>query len=100
MKLEHPPLEPQENQFDLRARAELALAYEPGQPPAHLFRAERGSWLSRRRVQRSIGALLLLGTGVGGVLAMRPCAATSWKAASCLIKLGLNNTRRCPGRRS
>ena len=72
MNLEHPPLEPQENQFDLRARAELALAYEPGQPPAHLFRAERGSWLARRSVQRSIGALLLLGTGVGGVLAMRP----------------------------
>lgn len=59
-----------ESEFDLRARAELALAYEPGQPPQNLFREARV--LSRRSVQRSIGALLLLGTGVGSVLAMRP----------------------------
>ena len=63
-------MSPDENAFDLRARAELALAYEPGQPPEKLFRTT--PWLSRRSVQRSIGALLLLGTGVGGVLAMRP----------------------------
>ena len=63
-------MSPDENAFDLRARAELALAYEPGQPPEKLCRTT--PWLSRRSVQRSIGALLLLGTGVGGVLAMRP----------------------------
>lgn len=74
MKLDKLPVDAQESEFDLRARAELALAYEPGQPPAHLFRVAREPWLSRHSVQRSIGALLLLGTGVGGVLAMRPPA--------------------------
>ncbi len=62
--------DPHDSEFDLRARAELALAYEPGQPPAHLLR--RTPLLRRGAVQRAIGALLLLGTGVGGVLAMRP----------------------------
>jgi hypothetical protein len=63
-------LAPPESAFDLRARAELALAYQPGQPPVGLFR--RTPLLLRRGVQRFIAALLLLGTGGGGVLAMRP----------------------------
>ena len=63
----HPP---QDSDFDLRARAELALAYEPGQPPASLFRGV--PLLRRRGVQRLIAAVLLLGSGGGGVLAMRP----------------------------
>ncbi len=62
--------QPEETEFDLRARAELALALEPGQPPPHLFR--RTALLARRGVQRSVIALLLFGSGVGGVLAMRP----------------------------
>jgi hypothetical protein len=61
---------PEETAFDLRARAELALAFDPGQPPPHLLR--NTALLSRRGVQRSVVALLLLGSGVGGVLAMRP----------------------------
>lgn len=62
--------DPHDSEFDLRTRAELALAYEPGQPPSHLLR--RTPLLKRGAVQRGIGALLLLGTCVGGVLAMRP----------------------------
>ena len=68
---EFPELTPFDNsEFDLRARAELALAYTPGQPPASLFRENR--WLSRPAVRRGIAALLLLGTGFGAVFAMRP----------------------------
>ena len=62
--------DPVENAFDLRARAELALAYEPGQPPAHLLRTT--PWLARRAVQRAAAALLLAGGATGAVLAMRP----------------------------
>jgi hypothetical protein len=70
MQPTHDPIAPEDSEFDLRARAELALAYEPGQPPAHLFR--RGPLLQRRGVQRVIALMLLLGSGAGGVLAMRP----------------------------
>lgn len=62
----------QDSEFDLRTRAELALAFEPGQPPALLLR--RTPLLARRYIQRGIGALLLLVTSVGGVLVMRPPA--------------------------
>ena len=61
---------PEETAFDMRARAELALAFEPGQPPPNLLR--HTALLARRGVQRSVIALLLFGTGVGGELAMRP----------------------------
>ena len=61
---------PDESECDLRARAELALAYEPGQPPASLLR--HTPVLRRRAVQCGIATLLLLGSGGGGVLAMRP----------------------------
>ena len=40
-----------DNAFDLRARAELALAFDPGQPPAQLFR--HTPLLARRGVRRS-----------------------------------------------
>jgi len=60
-----------EAEFDLRARAELSLAYEPDEPPAHLFR--RPTPLpARRGVLRGIGALLLVGTATGAVMGMRP----------------------------
>lgn len=59
-----------ESEFDLRTRARLALACEPGQPPANLFR--HTPVLARRGVRRGIFALLLLGAGVGGVLTLRP----------------------------
>ncbi len=60
----------EDSAFDLRARAELALAFDPGEPPAHLLR--HTSWLARRAVQRSLAALLLMVTGSAAVLAMRP----------------------------
>ncbi|MGV8803435.1 MAG: hypothetical protein ACWA6Y_00560 [Polaromonas sp.] len=62
----------QDSAFDLRARAELALAFDPGQPPEHLFRRTPLLW--RRGFQRSLAALLLAATGVGAVFAMRPPA--------------------------
>lgn len=61
---------PRDTEFDLRARAELALAFEPGQPPTRLLR--HTPLLERCGVRRGIAVLLLLGTGVGGVLAVRP----------------------------
>jgi hypothetical protein len=62
----------QDSAFDLRARAEMALAFDPGQPPAHLFR--NTPLLSRRGFQRGLAALLFAGGGTGAVLAMRPPA--------------------------
>lgn len=56
--------------FDLRARAELSLAFDPGQPPEHLFR--NTSLLSRRGFQRGLAAFLFMGGGAGAVFAMRP----------------------------
>lgn len=56
--------------FDLRARAELSLAYTAGEVPPHLLR--HTPWLARRAVQLSLAALLTLGTTLGGVLTMRP----------------------------
>lgn len=56
--------------FDLRARAELALAYNPGEPPAHLLR--HTAWYARTGVRRMLAALLIGSTVTGGVFAMRP----------------------------
>lgn len=100
-----------DSEFDLRARAELALAYSPGQPPASLFRKTR--WLIRPTVQRSIAALLLLGTGVGVVFAMRPpelvrgaieheyyertLRGNFMESRDILVHLGLGQARSLPG---
>ena len=62
--------DPPDSAFDLRARAELALACDPGEPPAHLLR--RTPLLARRGLRRGAVALLMLGAGFGGTLAMRP----------------------------
>jgi len=59
-----------EDEFDLRARAELSLAYETGAAPAHLFR--HTPWLSRRGVLGCCALVLVAGTVLGGVLAIRP----------------------------
>lgn len=61
-----------ETAFDLRARAELSMAFEPGDPPAHLFR--NTPWLARGAVKRGLAAVLLAATGTTAVLAMRPPA--------------------------
>lgn len=63
---------PQDSAFDLRVRAEMALAFDPGQPPAHLFR--HTPLLSRRNFQRGLVGALLASTGTGAVFAMRPPA--------------------------
>lgn len=61
---------PEDTLFDLRARAELALAFEPGDPPAHLLR--HTPWYRRRLVRRTLAALLLGSSAAGAVFAMRP----------------------------
>lgn len=63
---------PQDSAFDLRARAEMALAFDPGQPPTYLFRYT--PLLARRGIQRCLAALLITASGVGAVFAMRPPA--------------------------
>jgi len=59
-----------EDDFDLLARAELSLAYEPDEIPSHLFR--HTPWYARRGVQLGLAALMVLGTASGTVLSMRP----------------------------
>ena len=61
---------PPETGFDLRARAELALAYEPGDPPAGLLR--HAPWHARPLLRLALAVLLAGGLGMGGVLALRP----------------------------
>jgi len=100
-----------DSEFDLRARAELSLAYEPGQPPADLLRDT--SLLSRGNVRRGIGALLLLGIGAGVVLEMRPpelvreaieheyyestLRGSFMEARPLLKQLGLDQNKAVPG---
>ena len=103
--------DPPDSAFDLRTRAELALAYDPGDPPVHLLRHTRV--FARRGFQRSIVVLLLLGSGVGGVLAMRPAElvrgaieheyyertlrGTFMEARPLLAHLGLDQSKSVPG---
>ena len=61
---------PEETEFDLRARAELALAYEPGDAPAHLLR--HTPWYAQRLSQVALALLLLVGAGSSALLLMRP----------------------------
>lgn len=68
-----PSDEMQDTAFDLRARAELALAYKPNDPPASLFRQTPPLW-TRRGVQRALLAALVAGGSTSAVLAMRPPA--------------------------
>lgn len=64
---------PPDSAFDLRARAELSLAFEAGDPPAALLRTAPPLW-TRRGFQRGVLAGLLTAGGVGTVAAMRPPA--------------------------
>ena len=62
-----------ESAFDLCARAELSLAFDPGppgEPPAHLLR--HTPWHARSAVRRLFAALLVGGTAATAVFAMRP----------------------------
>ncbi len=60
-----------ESAFDLHARAELAVAFEPGEPPAHLLRTPPPLW-KRRPLLQLVAVALLAATGTGAVLAVRP----------------------------
>lgn len=67
------PSMPSDTDLDLRTRAEMALAFEPGDPPASLLR-QPPPWFARRSVQRLLASLVLVATGSGTVFAMRPPA--------------------------
>ena len=104
--LNHP-----DSAFDLRARAELALAYDPGEPPARLLRHTPP--LARRGLRLGVVVLLLVGSGLGGVLAMRPpelvrgaieheyyertLRGTFMAAGPLLQHLGLDQSQAVPG---
>ncbi len=106
--MSHPLLE---DDFDLRARAELSLAYEPGDVPAALLR--RTPWLARRWVQSCCVLAVMLGTVLGVVLSMRPphlvrgaieheyyertLRGSFMEAPTLLAHLGLEQNRPVPG---
>jgi hypothetical protein len=97
--------------FNLRARAELAIAYEPGEPPAHLLR--HTPFLARRAVRQGMVVLLLLIAFGGIVLAMRPpqlvrgaieheyyertLRGTFMDSRQMLMRLGLGKAKSVPG---
>ena len=101
----------EDGRFNLRARAELALAYEAGDPPHHLFRRTR--LLGRPGVKRGLAALVLLVAGGGGVLAMRPpelvrgaieheyyertLRGSFMNSREMLSRLGLSQSKSVPG---
>jgi hypothetical protein len=62
-----------DSEFDLRARAELAIAFEASDAPAHLYLTPQ-PLLARRGLRRFLAALLLVGGASSGVLAVRPPA--------------------------
>ncbi|MBE7941683.1 MULTISPECIES: hypothetical protein [Ramlibacter] len=106
------PARPPETDLDLRARAELALAFQPGEPPPHLLRREPAPW-RRRGVMRAAIAAALGAGATGAVLAMRPPALVRaaieheskerllrgnyMDAQSLLRQLGLDGRRQVPG---
>ncbi|RCW63205.1 hypothetical protein [Pseudorhodoferax soli] len=59
MKPENSPPHLEDAAFDLRARAEMALAYEPGEPPDRLFKSP-APLLNRTAVRKFFTATLLL----------------------------------------
>ena len=61
---------PDDTAFDLRARAELALAFEPGEAPAHLLR--HTPWYARRGLQALCAAAIVSSAALGSVLHLRP----------------------------
>ena len=61
---------PEDTDFDLRARAELALAFEPGEPPTHLLR--HTPWYARRGLHALCAAVMVGSVAAGSVLSLRP----------------------------
>lgn len=101
----------QEDEFDLRARAELSLAYEPGEVPPQMLR--HTPWFAQQGVRLGLAALLLLGTALGGVLTVRPpelvrgaieheyyertLRGSFMEAQPLLAHLGLEHSPKVPG---
>jgi hypothetical protein len=73
MRTDTPSAPPEDQDFDLRVRAELALAFEPCDPPATLLREPRPWWV-RRGMWRALGALALGAVGLGTLFELRPPA--------------------------
>lgn len=104
----HPRLD---DDFDLRARAELSLAYETGEAPPTLFR--HTPWFSRRWVQTGCVLAFVLGVVLGSVLAVRPhelvrgaieheyyertLRGSFMDAPTLLAQLGLEKSKPVPG---
>lgn len=104
----HPKLD---DDFDLRARAELSLAYETGEPPGALFR--HTPWYSRRWLQTCCALAFAVGTLLGGVLAVRPnelvrgaieheyyertLRGSFMESSTLLAQLGLETSKPVPG---
>ena len=102
---------PQEDSLDLRARAELALAYEAGEAPSQLFRHTR--WLDRLGMRIGLGLGLIAGAIMVAVLVLRPPALVRdaieheyyertlrgnfIPTQPLLFHLGLHNTTTVPG---
>ncbi|BCX50457.1 MULTISPECIES: hypothetical protein [Comamonas] len=61
---------PEDTDFDLRARAEMALAFEPGEPPPHLLR--HTPWYARRGLHALCAAVMVASVAAGSVLSLRP----------------------------
>jgi hypothetical protein len=97
--------------FDLRTRAELAWACDPGEPPASLLR--HTPWYLRGGVRHGLAALLLGATALAAVLALRPPAlvrdaieheyyertlrGSFMDTGELLAHLGLSGQRSAPG---
>lgn len=64
------PTDVPDDAFDLRMRAELALAFDPGEPMPSLLR--HTPWHRRRGMRHAAAAVLLAGVALGAVLGLRP----------------------------
>lgn len=100
-----------EEEFDLRARAELSLAYEAHDIPGHLFR--HTPWRARRGLQLALAVCVVVGATLAGVLAARPpelvrgaieheyyertLRGSFMEAKPLLAQLGLDPERAVPG---
>lgn len=103
---------PAEDEFDLRARAELSLAFKVTGAPVSLQREPVALW-SRRGFQRACFGCLLTGAGAGTVMAMRPpplvrgaiehefyertLRGTFMNAGQLMEHMGRNRTELLPG---
>jgi hypothetical protein len=106
-----PRYSPDDEDFDLRTRVELGLAYDPQGVPDNLFR--HTPWILRRGVRRFLAVTLLVGLGIGTMLAIRPpelvrgaiehefyertLHGTFMEAQPLLQHLGLGQSKLVPG---